>query len=320
MSESKRCALEPAAMAPPVLAALLLSLLPLADGLNSRAFKRSASGIPVEVRELVNNPDVVKAIPDSYMFVFKPDTSQVDLEAMHKSFGAKVKIRNVQKRSIDGRLLSDKVEACSINSWHAMRVECEPDVFRELAENPHVKAIEANSVFEIPEMPSADPIVKRQTERDVPCKPERRNKLTVQASGNPCMICVLDTGVNSHSEFGNRLLKGKNFTKDPTTNDTNGHGTHVAALAAGATISEAPNCMILPIKILGGDGKGDVMDIARGLKFCRDTMTAMNMTSATANLSMGGQRSLCVNAAIDEVAKAGVIPVTAAGNEHVCAC
>ena len=58
--------------------------------------------------------------------------------------------------------------------------------------------------------------------------------------GEGAIVFVLDTGLNSHSDFANRVLTGRNFVNNTNgqvnpndTSDCQGHGTHVASTAVG---------------------------------------------------------------------------------------
>ena len=64
--------------------------------------------------------------------------------------------------------------------------------------------------------------------------------------------------------------------------DDNGHGTHVAGLAASTYMGVAPKAKILPIKVLGADGSGDLATIAAGIYY------AIDRGADVINLSLGG--------------------------------
>ncbi len=74
--------------------------------------------------------------------------------------------------------------------------------------------------------------------------------------------------------------------------DDNGHGTHVAGLAASTYMGVAPKAKILPIKVLGADGRGDLGTIAAGIMYALDRGADM------INLSLGGSASSEISAEI----------------------
>lgn len=67
--------------------------------------------------------------------------------------------------------------------------------------------------------------------------------------------------------------------------DDNGHGTHVAGLAAGTFGGVAPKAKILPVKVLSSDGRGDLGSIAAGILY------AIDNGADIVNLSLGGPAS-----------------------------
>jgi subtilisin family serine protease len=110
--------------------------------------------------------------------------------------------------------------------------------------------------------------------------------------------------------------KGWDFYNDDNDpEDDNGHGTHVAGLAAGVLSGVAPKAKILPIKVLSSTGSGDIGTVAAGILY------AIQNGADVINLSLGGStgatitdevRQLISNINVGE--QNGVILVAAAGN------
>ena len=67
--------------------------------------------------------------------------------------------------------------------------------------------------------------------------------------------------------------------------DDNGHGSHVAGLAASTYMGVAPLAKILPVKVLSADGRGDLGTIAAGILY------AVDRGAHVINLSLGGSAS-----------------------------
>lgn len=98
-------------------------------------------------------------------------------------------------------------------------------------------------------------------------------------TGAGITIAVVDTGVDfGHPDLQEgKVLTGRNFV-DPTKSaqDDNGHGTHVAGIAAAATHNEvgvagtAPGARILPVKVLDGRGSGTTANVAAGIRWAAD--------------------------------------------------
>jgi subtilisin family serine protease len=106
-----------------------------------------------------------------------------------------------------------------------------------------------------------------------------------------------------------------NNNNDPSDRSFDGHGTHVAGIAAanGDEIKGvAFNAKIMAIKVLGNAGGSDA-DIAKGMRY------AISNGAKVINLSLGGDGAFIAPELIEafQVAKqAGVTVVVAAGNER----
>lgn len=134
-------------------------------------------------------------------------------------------------------------------------------------------------------------------------------------------IAFIDTGIDTgHVEFSGRLkiLTGCNVVSggsDPT--DTDGHGTHVAGIAAAATnngtgIAGICQATIMPIKVFAGGQGGTIAEVAQAYTL------AANNGADVINASLGGadpsqQEQDAVTYAISH----GSIFVAAAGNNGV---
>lgn len=131
--------------------------------------------------------------------------------------------------------------------------------------------------------------------------------------GQGIKIAILDTGVNSHSDLN--VAYSYNSSSDSSASDGNGHGTHVAGLAAAKINGNggtgiAPEASIYNIKVLSSDGSGKAADIIRGIKH------AVSKNVDIINMSLGGPGYLSdYNDAINEAYNAGIIVISAAGND-----
>ncbi|MEO7795191.1 MAG: S8 family serine peptidase, partial [Thermoanaerobaculia bacterium] len=156
------------------------------------------------------------------------------------------------------------------------------------------------------------------------------NSYEYHLDGTGIDLYVIDTGVRStHAEFGNRVDTVDAFTSVADaigTEDCNGHGTHVAGVAAGSTYGVAKGVTIHPVRVLSCYGQGSISDVIAGI----DWITAhyplprknrpAPPTRAVANMSIDAGASQPLDDAINRAISAGVTFVVAAGNRGADAC
>ncbi|MFE4036122.1 S8 family peptidase [Priestia sp. YIM B13489] len=151
-----------------------------------------------------------------------------------------------------------------------------------------------------------------------PQKVQAPSAWDVTKSNSSIRIAIVDTGVQlNHPDLTSKLLPGYNFV-DGNTNpsDGNGHGTHVAGIAAAATnnvsgiAGMAPLASILPLRALDNTGNGTLTNIANAIIYAAD------QGAQVINLSLGGsQGSLTLENAINYAWDKGSVILAAAGNE-----
>ncbi|MFN3652252.1 MAG: S8 family peptidase [Armatimonadota bacterium] len=150
-------------------------------------------------------------------------------------------------------------------------------------------------------------------------------------SGAGVGIAVLDTGVAPHPDLVqpvNRLTGWVDLVNGRSTPyDDNGHGTHVAGIAAGDGGAAAaagrdlrgiaPGANIIGVKVLHGDLSGYASTVIKGLDFCVRERNRLNIR--VANLSLGQpvresykKDPLC--RAVEKVWHSGIVVVVSAGN------
>ncbi|OGC55430.1 hypothetical protein A3A78_00535 [candidate division WWE3 bacterium RIFCSPLOWO2_01_FULL_41_18] len=125
-------------------------------------------------------------------------------------------------------------------------------------------------------------------------------------------IAVLDTGVaKNHPELQN-VEAGWDFVNDdPDASDDEGHGTHVASIAAGATVGVCRNALVIPYKVLNSEGSGTYADITAAI-----VSATLNSRVKVLNLSLGGSNSSdTMREALNQAANAGKLIFVAAGND-----
>jgi len=101
--------------------------------------------------------------------------------------------------------------------------------------------------------------------------------------------------------------------------DNDGHGTHVAGIAAGDSVGVAKNATIIPVRALDSCGNGTRTMILEALAWILADHDANE--KAVVNLSVGfGEQVTSVDNAIAALLSEGVIVTAAAGNSAVSAC
>jgi subtilisin family serine protease len=137
-------------------------------------------------------------------------------------------------------------------------------------------------------------------------------------AGSGATVYVVDTGVRlTHREFAGRAKSGYDFVDDDAdASDCNGHGTHVAGTVAGATFGVAKRAQVVAVRVLDCDGEGTNSQVIAGI----DWVTKHAVKPAVANLSLGGDVSQAIDAAVRRSIAAGITYAVAAGNDDVDAC
>ena len=185
-----------------------------------------------------------------------------------------------------------------------------------LARNPRVRYVEQDSErFIVDTQPNATWGLDRIDQRDRPLN--ATYTYTTLATG--VHVYVIDTGIRStHAEFGGRVSStGYTAISDGNgTNDCNGHGTHVAATAGGATYGVAKGVTLHAVRVLDCSGSGTTSGVIAGVNW----VTANHTAPAVANMSLGGGASTALDDAVRNSVASGVTYAIAAGNSNANAC
>ena len=159
------------------------------------------------------------------------------------------------------------------------------------------------------------------------------------AKGAGVTIAVVDTGVDlGHPDLSTKIISYQDADIVDSRNkqrngpqDENGHGTHVAGIAAALTnngvgvAGTAPDAKILPVRVLDADGSGTTDQVAKGIRYAADK------GAKVINLSLGFLSGLGevvrvtgglqpVYDAVDYAWSKGAVVVIAAGNDAVPLC
>jgi thermitase len=142
----------------------------------------------------------------------------------------------------------------------------------------------------------------------------------VTTGSSSMIIAIVDTGIDlTHPDLscaGKLTAARWNFVGGNSyPNDDNGHGTHVAGIAAACgnngvgVAGVAWGARLMPVKVLDSSGSGYYSDIAAGITY------AVDNGAKVINLSLGGAGSSTTLAnAVQYAHDHGVLVVAAAGN------
>lgn len=189
-----------------------------------------------------------------------------------------------------------------------------------LAKNPQVRLVEQDMVMEA--FAQQTPTGVDRIDAEYGARPN------VDVSG--VNIAIIDTGIDgSHPDLN--VAGGYNATSATTSawKDGNGHGTHVAGIAAAldngvGVVGVAPGARLWAVKVLNDRGSGTLSNIIKGIDWVTSTRTDGTATEYArtndihvANMSLGGTGvSSAYRTAIQNSVATGIVYVVAAGNNY----
>ncbi|MFD7285511.1 S8 family peptidase [Streptomyces sp. NPDC059863] len=132
------------------------------------------------------------------------------------------------------------------------------------------------------------------------------------SAGEGSTVYVIDTGVRiTHQDIAGRASNGYDAVdNDNVAQDGNGHGTHVAANAAGTAYGVAKKARIVAVRVLNNAGSGTTAQVVAGI----DWVTNNHGPRSVANVSLGGGANAAIDTAVQNSINSGVTYAIAAGN------
>jgi len=135
-------------------------------------------------------------------------------------------------------------------------------------------------------------------------------------TGDPIKVAIVDTGIDvKHPDLIDNLKGGVSAVGYTSSyNDDNGHGTHVAGIAAAidneiGVIGVGPKIDLYAVKVLNRRGSGYLSDVIEGLDWAvANGMQVVNMSLGT------GSNIQSFHDAVIAAKNAGVVVIAAAGN------
>ena len=135
-------------------------------------------------------------------------------------------------------------------------------------------------------------------------------------------IYIVDSGIADNDDFEERVSNvGFTSISDGLGfRDCNGHGTHVASLAAGKVYGVAKNATLVSARVFDCTGSTYTSDVISALNWILGGSNTNSKTRAVVNMSLGGDPSVSLDAAVASVVDAGIPVVVAAGNSNFNSC
>lgn len=155
-------------------------------------------------------------------------------------------------------------------------------------------------------------------------------------AGQGVHVYVIDTGINPHWSFGNRLHPGVDVSPEPppcqgcgdppcpgcvppsisSLEDCTGHGTHVAGTIGSSKYGVAKEVELYSVRVFNCEAENTVEAIIAGIDWVANNHT----DPAVVNMSLGSPKNSALDDAAVNLMDLGIPVVVAAGNSNSDAC
>ena len=250
------------------------------------------------------------AVPGEFLVKFKAGTAR-------QARGAAVR---AQGGHVFDRIDALDVEAVEFPALKSNRSrQATEAIVDALQRNPNVEYVEPNYLYAADFVPNDPDAGLRSRQYAAWRNVHAYVAWDVTRGSTSTIIAIVDTGVRTnHPDLAGKLVAGYDFVdNDNNADDGHGHGTHVAGTAAARTNNRVggagmcPNCRLLPVRVLGNNGRGTTANIAKGINY------AANRGARVINLSLGGTSgSSTLQNAVNYAWNKGAFLACAAGNNN----
>jgi thermitase len=293
------------------------TLASILTGCGNKGVVTSAVAARAPVRTGVQAVARNGTVTNRFVVKYKPAASQAAIRSLHQRLALRT---------------GHDISSIGVSVLEMTNRALPQGVFAKLQSHSAVEYVEQASIFQVPRRPSRKPLPRsgRRLQNvgmgDPLWNEPQWGLLKIgmplvwnRFSGSPQVtVAIIDTGVDPvHPDLSGSIVPGASVvggTSGP--DDDHGHGTHVAGVVAASIFDGrglngvAPNCRIMPIKVLNRDGRGDTGDIVAGLVW------AVNHGAKVVNMSLGGTGgSRALMDAVRYAQSKDVLIVAAMGNE-----
>ena len=244
-----------------------------------------------------NLAGVALTVPDHYIVVYNASVGDARAEIARNVDASQASVARVYEHALRG--------------WAGTLSQGE---LQRLQHDPHVAFIEPDAILTLDATQTPTPSwgLDRIDQRALPYN----SSFAYTTTGAGVHFYGIDTGIlYSHSDFGGRATPGFDAISSGGV-DCNGHGTHTASTAAGATFGVAKAMTIVGVRVLDCSGSGFTSGVVAGV----DWVTQHAIKPAVANMSLGGGVSASLDLAVSNSIASGVVYAIAAGNSGGDAC
>ncbi|WFE29362.1 S8 family peptidase [Solwaraspora sp. WMMD791] len=247
------------------------------------------------------------AVADSYIVVLK------DSAVAAKATSARTAAVADRAGSLAGQYGGsvERVFGAAVNGFEATLTASQA---RRLAAHSSVAYVEQNHVVSIAATQTNPPSwgLDRIDQRNRPLN----SAYTYPSTASNVTAYIIDTGIRTtHNDFGGRASRGYDAFGG-TSEDCNGHGTHVAGTVGGSAYGVAKGVRLVAVRVLNCSGSGTTAGVIAGVNW----VTSNARKPAVANMSLGGGASSTLDSAVANSISSGVSYAVAAGNSNRNAC
>ena len=260
--------------------------------------------------QLTQADEAKQAVIDEYFIVLKHKPAEPGEVQYQKN---KQSLNSLQAELVKGNA---KILDSFMHAFVGLHVRMPFSELSQIMNNNDVAFVERNAEVKLFEQELAVRSwgLDRVDQRDLPLDQNYKTPYL----GEAVHSYIIDTGIRStHQEFVGRIGKGFSaLENDASTEDCNGHGTHVVATVAGATAGVALQTIVHPVRVFSCSGGSSWNTIIKAI----DWVIANHKKPANINMSLGGGANQAIDTAVENAVKAGVSVVVAAGNSNADAC